>query len=97
MNELYIDSIMHGATINVIQNRVLVCGLFALPVQLPERWIELAQDGVQWRVLVQAVLNLRFLLPNNYLVNHLVRVLTFTRLPKYLIKFLQLVLSPLLV
>jgi hypothetical protein len=27
------------------------------------RWMELAQDRVQWRVLVLAVLNLRVMLP----------------------------------
>jgi hypothetical protein len=32
------------------------------------RWIELAQDHVQWRVLVLAVLNLRVLLPESELV-----------------------------
>jgi hypothetical protein len=29
------------------------------------RWIELAQDRVQWRALVLAVLNLRVLLPES--------------------------------
>jgi hypothetical protein len=29
------------------------------------RWMELAQDLVQWRVLVLAVLNLRVLLPES--------------------------------
>jgi hypothetical protein len=29
------------------------------------RWMELAQDRVQWRALIVAVLNLRDLLPEN--------------------------------
>jgi len=69
--------------------------VIALPVPLPERWMELAQDRVQWRVLVQAVMNLRFLLPNNYLVIQLLRVLTLNQLLKFLFKFLQLNSSPL--
>jgi hypothetical protein len=70
--------------------------VIAFPVPLPHRWMEMAQDRVQWRVLVQAAMNLRFLLPNNYLVIQLVMVLTFTQLLKYLSKFLQLASSPLL-
>jgi hypothetical protein len=30
------------------------------------RWMQLAQDRVQWRALVLAVLNLRALLPESY-------------------------------
>jgi hypothetical protein len=33
------------------------------------RWIELAQDCVQWRALVLAVLNLQVLLPESYLIS----------------------------
>jgi hypothetical protein len=69
--------------------------VIALPA-LPQRWMELAQDRVQWRVLVHVVINLRFLLPNNYLVIQLVRELTFTQLLKYLSTFLRLASSPLL-
>jgi hypothetical protein len=32
------------------------------------RWMELARDRVQWRALVLAVLNLRVLLPESYLL-----------------------------
>jgi hypothetical protein len=35
------------------------------------RWIELAQDRVQWRALVSAVLNLRVLLPENLLISNM--------------------------
>jgi hypothetical protein len=70
--------------------------VITLPDPLPQRWTELAQDRVQWWVLVQAVMSLRFLPPNNYLVVQLIRVLTFTQLLKYLSKFLQLASFPLL-
>jgi hypothetical protein len=33
------------------------------------RWMELAQDRVQWLTLVLAVLNLRVLLPESYLTS----------------------------
>jgi hypothetical protein len=33
------------------------------------RWIELAQDHVQWRALVLTVLNLQVLLPESYLIS----------------------------
>jgi hypothetical protein len=33
------------------------------------RWMELAQDRVQWRALVLAVLNLRVLLPESQLIS----------------------------
>jgi hypothetical protein len=35
------------------------------------RWIELAQDRVQWRALVLAVLNLRVLLPESQLISEM--------------------------
>jgi hypothetical protein len=33
------------------------------------KWLELAQDCVHWRVLVLAVLNLRVLLPESWLIS----------------------------
>jgi hypothetical protein len=35
-------------------------------------WIQLAQDRDRWRVVVSAVMNLRVLAPQSYLVNQLV-------------------------
>jgi hypothetical protein len=35
------------------------------------RWMELAQDRIQWRALVLAVLNLRVLLPESWLISRL--------------------------
>jgi hypothetical protein len=82
--------------VNKLSESCLGVWVITLPDPLPERWMELAQDRVQWRVLVQMVMNIRFLLPNNYLVIQLVRVLTFNQLLKYLFKFLQLNSSPVL-
>jgi len=82
--------------VNKHSESCLCVWVIALPVSLPQRWMELAQDRVQWRVLVHVVMNLPFLLPNNYLVIQLIRELTFIQLLKYLSTFLHLASSPLL-